>query len=204
MMDMFESADIIKRIMKMLGAHYGESSEFILHDMRNGLESTVIAIENNGLTGRNVGDCSSNLGFGLLRYEGKSEINDSFGYHVYFKDGRVFRSSTMHFKDENGKTVGSFCINTDITPLMNMQNYIGTLAPSSENTEYVEEFFPHDVNELLDTLIENHAKKAGKQLPTARTTSWDLTTCGTTWSSVGRIWCSGATLSPSWTRWTRS
>lgn len=163
MMDMFESADIIKRIMKMLGAHYGESSEFILHDMRNGLESTVIAIENNGLTGRNVGDCSSNLGFGLLRYEGKSEINDSFGYHVYFKDGRVFRSSTMHFKDENGKTVGSFCINTDITPLMNMQNYIGTLAPSSENTEYVEEFFPHDVNELLDTLIENHAKKAGKR-----------------------------------------
>lgn len=161
-MDMFMSVDVIKRIMKMLGVHYGVSSEFILHDMRNGLESTVIAIENNELTGRNVGDCSSNLGFGLLRYEGKSEINDSYGYHVYFKDGRVFRSSTMYFKDENGKMVGSFCINTDVTPLVNMQGYIGTLVPGSDNAEQVEEFFPHDVNELLDTLIENYTKKEGK------------------------------------------
>ncbi len=161
-MDMFESAEIIKRMMKMLGAHYGVSSEFILHDMRNGLESTVIAIENNSLTGRNVGDCSSNLGFGLLRFEGKSEINDSYGYNVYFKDGRVFRSSTMYFKDDNGKMVGSFCINTDITPLMNMQGYIETLTPCADNPPQVEEFFPHDVNELLDTLIDNHAKKSGK------------------------------------------
>ena len=38
--------------------------------------------------------------------------------------------------------------------------------------------------------------------PTAPTTSSASTTCGTTWPSTPRSWSSGATPSPSWTRWT--
>ena len=40
--------------------------------------------------------------------------------------------------------------------------------------------------------------------PMAPTTSSALTTCGTTWPSTPRSWSSGATPSPSWTRWTPS
>ncbi len=40
--------------------------------------------------------------------------------------------------------------------------------------------------------------------PTAPTTSSASTTCGTTWPSTPPRWCSGATPSPSWTRWTPS
>lgn len=154
--------ETIKRIMKMLGVHFGVNSEFILHDMRSGLESTVVAIENNGLTGRNIGDCSSNLGLELLRYEGKSEINDSYGYHIYFKGGKVFRASTMFFKDQNGKIIGSFCINTDITPLIGMQSYIDNFAPKEKVPQQVDEFFPRNVSEMLDTLIERYKEKVQK------------------------------------------
>ena len=41
-------------------------------------------------------------------------------------------------------------------------------------------------------------------LPTAPTTSLASTTCGTTWSPTRPTWSSGATPTPSWTRWTRS
>ena len=40
--------------------------------------------------------------------------------------------------------------------------------------------------------------------PTAPTTSSALTTSGTTWPSTPASWCSGATTSPWWTRWTPS
>ena len=146
----------IQRVMKMLAVHYGEQSEFILHDYEHGPERTVIAIENNGLTGRKIGDPSSNLGFELLRYDGKSEINDCYGYNVYFKNGRVFRSSTMYLKDENNKMVGAFCINTDITPLIGVRSFINSLTPEEDEPLKVDEFFPRDVSEILDTLISNY------------------------------------------------
>ena len=90
----------------------------------------------------------------VLRCEGKSQVKDSYGYRVFFKNGTVFRSSTMYFRDDTGKIVGSFCINTDITHLLGAKNDLDDLLNSTESNT-VEEFFPHDVSELLDTLIEN-------------------------------------------------
>ena len=40
--------------------------------------------------------------------------------------------------------------------------------------------------------------------PTPPTTSWALTTCGTTWSSTKKTRCSVRTTTASWTRWTPS
>ena len=40
--------------------------------------------------------------------------------------------------------------------------------------------------------------------PTAPTTRWASTICGTTWPSIRMSRSSGATASPSWTRWTPS
>ena len=84
------SPENIKQLMKMLAAHFGSSSEFSLHDLRNGIDNTIVAIENNHLTGRNIGDCGSNLGLEVLRCEGKSQVKDSYGYRVFFKNGTVF------------------------------------------------------------------------------------------------------------------
>lgn len=155
------SPENIKQLMKMLAAHFGSSSEFSLHDLRNGIDNTIVAIENNHLTGRNIGDCGSNLGLEVLRCEGKSQVKDSYGYRVFFKNGTVFRSSTMYFRDDTGKIVGSFCINTDITHLLGAKNYLDDLLNSTESNT-VEEFFPHDVSELLDTLIENYTQNLNK------------------------------------------
>lgn len=156
--------EMMQRLMKMLSVQFGIHSEFILHDLTNGLESTVVAIENNTLTGRKVGDCSSSLGLELFRFEGKSETEDSYGYNVFFEDGRVYRSSTMYFKDEKGKINGAFCINTDITPLLSAGQYYKSILPGKDGDDkQVDEFFPHNINELMDTLIENCHKRIGKE-----------------------------------------
>ncbi len=56
--------------------------------------------------------------------------------------------------------------------------------------------------------VMGEAKKASDLIrrisPMAPTMSSALTTCGTTWPSTPRSWSSGATPSPSWTRWTPS
>lgn len=145
--------DTLKTLMKMLAVQFGPTTELVLHDLTNGYESTIIAIENNSVTGRNVGDCGSNLGLEILRSGETPGDQDCFGYTTALKDGRILRSSSMYFHDESGKVIGSLCVNTDITELQRMDKYIAPLLPK-EDAKEVEELFAHNVSELLDFYIQ--------------------------------------------------
>jgi len=151
----YANLDTYKRLVKMLAVQYGSKSEIILHDLTSGYESTIIAIENNHLTGRQVGDCGSNLGLEVLRQGYKSETSDTFGYLIHLKDGRILRSSSMYFYDENGVIEGCLCINTDITEMKTLSNYYNELVISADlDREAPEETFAKNVGELVDFFIE--------------------------------------------------
>ncbi|SNS91063.1 Predicted transcriptional regulator YheO, contains PAS and DNA-binding HTH domains [Anaerovirgula multivorans] len=157
--------DNLQRLAKMIAEQFGKKCEVVVHDLSQDYESTIVAIENNHITGRQVGDCGSNLGLEVLR--GTTEEGDRYKYTTRTTSGRILRSSSTYLRDENNKVVGSICINFDITDLLMADSILKEYwLIDNNNEEEVNEVFANNVNELLDYFIIECQKKIGK-LPDA-------------------------------------
>ena len=165
-MDSFATLfDDYKRLIKMIAGQFGTNTEVVLHDLTHGYESTIVAIENGHVTGREVGDCGTSLGLNVLR-DG-SGYHDHFGYFTHLPDGRTLRSSTMFLTDEASKIIGSICINADITSYIKADEALKALLPTTDIPQPEEEVFAKTVGELLEHYISEYEKqhpREGKKL----------------------------------------
>lgn len=148
-----DEMDNLKRLVEMLAAQFGENSEIILHDLQRDYESSIVAIENNWITGRNVGDGGTNLGLEVLRNP-PSANGDLYNYITKTSDGLLLRSSTIYFRDKEGTVIGSLCINTDITQAVKVQEQLKSYTMYPSQQPQVDEVFAKNVGELIDHLIE--------------------------------------------------
>lgn len=148
-------------IMSGITAQFGDKCEVVLHDLTQGYESTIIEIMNGHVTGRKVGDCGSNLGLEVLR--GSVEHGDKYNYITQTNDGKILRSSSIYLKNEQGTTIGSICINLDISEFLAAEQTIKSITMHSLGQE-VNEVFVNDVNDLLDHLLNECQKEVGKPI----------------------------------------
>ncbi|MFB5660238.1 transcriptional regulator [Alteribacillus sp. HJP-4] len=157
--DQFE---MFSSIIKGIAAQFGDKCEVVLHDLTEGYESTIVAIENAHITGRKVGDPGSNLGLEVLR--GKTNAGDRYNYITQTKDGKVLRSSSMYLKNDEQEVIGCICINFDISDFIVAENVMKGLTMNGMNQEVpeVKEAFVSDVNELLDFLLNECQNEIGK------------------------------------------
>ena len=153
----------LKRLVEMLAAQFGKNSEIILHDLRKDYRHTIVAIENNWITGRNIGDGGTNLGLEVLRNPPSSN-GDIYNYFSKTTEGKLLRSSTMYFRDNEGKVIGSLCINTDITKLMEMQGTLQEFTMVPAHSE-VEEVFANNVSDLFEFFLSQSKKIVAKPGP---------------------------------------
>ncbi len=148
-----ESIDDYKRVIKLIAAQFGPNTEVVLHDFTNGFDSTIIAIENNHVTGRNIGGCGTNLGIDILNNNGRAE--DKYGYITKLANGKTLRSSTLFLYDDNNRMWGSICINTDISNTIRLANEFNYLTSGLNGTS-PNEIFVHNVSELIDHYIAEY------------------------------------------------
>ena len=158
----------LKRLVQMLAAQFGRDSEIVLHDLSKEYEHTIVAIENNWITGRNVGGGGTNLGLEVLRNP-PSASGDLYTYFNKTPDDRMLRSSTLYFRDDEGKVIGSLCINTDITKMMELQNSLQEFTQLPMNyvppdDQEVEEIFANRVEDLFDYFIKQSENKIQKSI----------------------------------------
>ncbi len=178
----YDNWAIWQKLLTMLENQFGTKSEFILHDLTKDYNHTIVDIRNGYITNRKIGDCGSNLGLEVLR--GTVKDGDRYNYIVNTRDGKLLRSSTMFIYDDQGKAIGSLCINTDITETVHFEEYLrqynqynlpttanpitpaATLASSQERqtpgTQSGPEIFANDVSQVLDFLITEAGKLVGK------------------------------------------
>lgn len=171
-----------QKLLTMLENQFGTKSEFILHDLTKDYNHTIVDIRNGYITNRKIGDCGSNLGLEVLR--GTVKDGDRYNYIVNTRDGKLLRSSTMYIYDDQGKAIGSLCINTDITETVHFEEYLrqynqynmpgtaGPIAPAASlalpqrgqvpGTQSGPEIFANDVSQVLDFLITEAGKLVGK------------------------------------------
>lgn len=142
-------------MMEGIANQFGENCEVVLHDHSQGLESSIIAIINGHVTGRKVGDPSSNLGLEVLR--GTDVNGDRHNYFTQTREGKTLRSTSVYIRDNDQQVIGALCINLDISDILQAEKTLNKMAGRPDTTpvrqEEVNEVFVKDVNELLDYLI---------------------------------------------------
>ncbi len=153
-----DDSDLLDRLAKGIAAQFGDKCEVVLHDYEQPFERTIVAIENGHVTGRKVGDSSTNLGLEMIK--GTLTGGDKYSYITQTKNGKVLRSSTIYLRDDKGAAIGSLCINFDITDFVMAENTIRTITSNIISQE-VNEVITNDVNEVLDELIRQSLDYVG-------------------------------------------
>lgn len=153
-----EEEDLMIRLVKNISSFLGRNCEVVLHDFTNGFDSTILAIENGHVTGREVGGCPTDLFFEMHR--NNENIEDVPVYINTADNGRVLKSSTTVIRDDDGKVLGSLCINLDVTDLVMAQGAVRNFIGEKEG--YNKEIFVKNVSELLKFHIDECQKLIGK------------------------------------------
>ncbi len=151
--------DNLIRITKMMAEQFGSKCEVVLHDLTKDYNHTIVAIQNSHITGRNIGDCGSNLGLEVLR--GTTKNGDYYNYFTKTKSGTLLRSSTVFLKDSAGQIIGSLCVNLDISEMKAMEEILKEMTFSGKPMS--DEVFANDVSELLDYFIQESQKIVNNQ-----------------------------------------
>lgn len=154
-----ENFDLLSRIAKCIAKQFGPNCETVLHDLTLPYDHTIVAIENGHVTNRKIGDSGTNTGLELLR--GTVEAADRFNYVNQTQDGKVLRSSSLYFTDDEGYLCGSLCINFDITDFVAGAKGINYFA-NINSGERLEEFFTGNVDTLLDAMLAEAVRLCGK------------------------------------------
>ncbi len=161
--------EMLKQIAAGLAAQFGENCEIVIHDLTKGTaESSIVHIENGSVSGRRIGDGPSGAVLDALKNPG-SAPTDRLAYLTKTENGRILKSSTIYIKDDSLKPCYIFSINYDITNLLALESSIHAItacsAPDNNGEGDSPRLITHDVNGLLDELIEQAVALVGVPVP---------------------------------------
>lgn len=138
----------------------GRLCEIAVHDFQD-LEHSLIHIEG-GLTGRTSGAPITNVVIKAWRQHGDA-VENLVGYPASTRNGRTLKSSTCFIRNSNGKVIGAFCLNLDITDFQNfqsaMQSFIRMETTTNRDTP---EAIASSLSETTESIIETAIKRAGR------------------------------------------
>ncbi len=158
---------LLKQLAKGLAAQFGSDCEVVIHDLsKHSVENSIVCIENGHVTGRMIGGSSSETVLNAISHP-EEPMQDHLAYLTKTESGRILKSSTIYINDDNNTPRYILSINYDITNLLGLENSLHALtsapeekAGHAENGE-APRIIPHDVNELLDELIEQADQMVG-------------------------------------------
>lgn len=155
---------VLKQIARDLASQFGPECEIVIHDLKtNDPEHSIVYIENGHVTNRGIGDGPSNAVFDVIRHKNQPEndLKDHAGYLMKTSDGKILKCSTSYIRDDDGSLHYVFGINYDITRLTMIESALHSLVTPVDKEEKPKEI-THNVNDLLDHLIEESVALVGK------------------------------------------
>ena len=163
---MRHTLDFLKQLAHGLAIQFGSSCEIAIHDLKTkDLEKSIVYIENGHVSNRQTGDGPSGIVLETLQSD-PSTIHDKLSYLTKTEDGRILKSSTFYIRDDDGSISYIFSLNYDITAFTAASTAIQSLIATKDNLPDLTGDSPrqitHNVNELLDLLIEQAVAKVNK------------------------------------------
>ena len=161
---MRHTLDFLKQLAHGLAIQFGSSCEIAIHELKTkDLEKSIVYIENGHISNRQTGDGPSGIVLETLQSD-PSTIQLS--YLTKTEDGRILKSSTFYIRDDDGSISYIFSLNYDITAFTAASTAIQSLIATKDKLPDLTGDSPrqitHNVNELLDLLIEQAVAKVGK------------------------------------------
>lgn len=143
--------DFLSRLASNITKQFGRNCEVAIHEFK-GEDLVITHIENGYVTGRRVGDLSTNE---FLDEFFEKDFMRNPVYHMKSKDDRELLSSTTYIQDGD-KITGFVCINYDISEL---QGLVRSLDWAIEDNSLRD---LSDVNEVLEYHLNACEQLIGK------------------------------------------
>ncbi|HBE87164.1 MAG TPA: transcriptional regulator [Lachnoclostridium sp.] len=156
--------ELLTQIASGIATHFGNNCEVVIHDIRKeDIESSIVYIENGQVSNRKLGDGPSEIVLETLK-KNPDLLKDRLSYLTRTDDGRILKSSTMYIRGINNTIDYILALNYDITGLLTIDNSLKSLLSTSEtgDDEKQPKRITHNVNDLLDALIEQSVALVGK------------------------------------------
>jgi len=149
-----------KRLAKAVVETFGRNCEVAIHDFEL-LPNSLIHIEGS-VTSRKLGAPITDLVVRALKHYGDA-VEDIINYLATTADGRDLKSSTSFIRDIDGKVVGAFCTNFNISSFMNAKAAIEEFMHTSDS-QRDSETFASSLCETVDSFVSNAVATMGKHL----------------------------------------
>lgn len=125
--------DFLINVAKGITSVFGERCEVAVHDFKD-LKKSLVHIEGD-VTRRSLDSSIPDMLYRLIKEFG-DDAPDKFGYKSTTVDGKILKCSTHMVRDDEGKIIGCFCINfnvSDFAFLANAFNDFTFTLPGSTN-----------------------------------------------------------------------
>lgn len=152
----------LKQLAETMVKTFGHNIEVAIHDFssQEELSHSLVYIAGS-VTNRKPGAPITNLVARALKRHGDTAENVC-NYKTMTKEGKILKSSTNFIRNEQGKIIGAFCINYDITDLLNAENVLKEFTSTlSKSNSY--EKFSFSPKETIDSLADETVGRFGKQ-----------------------------------------
>ena len=128
--------------------------EVIVHDLTNPNQS-IIAIFNSHITGRKIGDGTSDIGYKKLSNELPDKI---VNYSNKSPSGVELKSSSLTIRNDDNKIIGSMGFNFDLSHFVNIREFIDLFSKSVEMEELPkkEEFFMWSIKTEIQQALNKY------------------------------------------------
>lgn len=156
--------ELLTQIAHGTAAHFGNACEVVIHDLKKqDIDSSIVYIENGHVSNRKLGDGPSEIVLETLK-SNPQNLKDRISYLTKTDDGRILKSSTIYIRGKDGSIDYIFSLNYDITGLLTIDHSIRSLISTSEmkGNDKPPRKITHNVNDLLDTLIDQSVELVGK------------------------------------------
>lgn len=151
------------RVGEIIAEKFSPYLEVIIHDLKDP-EHSIIAIFNNHITGRKIGDGTSDIGYKKLANKLPDKI---VNYENTSPSGAKLKSSTLTIRNGHGKIIGSMAFNFDLTPFENVQDFFNTITKTSKSKlddfPKQEQFFVWSVRDDLEQALNKYIIANGLQ-----------------------------------------
>ena len=143
------------KIGELLAEMFEPHLEVAVHDLRYP-EHSIIAIFNGHITGRNIGEGTSDLGYEKVSGKVPDKV---VNYKNESPDGKPLKSSSLTIRNNKGDIIGSLGLNYDISVFDQFSNVLSIFTNTNENTitHGKEAFFYGNTKEDIQIAI-NHYK----------------------------------------------
>lgn len=159
---MNQTLELLTQIAHGVSTQFGTSCEVVIHDLRKrDMESSIVYIENGHVSSRTIGDGPSGIVLETLKKD-PHLLKDRLSYLTKTDDGRILKSSTMYIRGKDEEIEYIFSLNYDITGLITVDNALRSLIDTPQEADKTPKKITHNVNDLLDNLIEQSVAIVGK------------------------------------------